>query len=190
MTLTDRIDRRTGGTAAAAGAVAYLLGYLVTYVTQGGIVEERLRGFNVVAGLFGADPIPVWKAVGWLFYNAHLVETRIPGLGGPRTINFVAEAEAGAVPLLYLLPPAVLLGTGAAVALLGGVDAPDAGGVAGLLVVLGYLPLAVGGALAVGYPIGEGQVGPDLVTAVGLAGLVYPAVFGAVGGAVGGALGG
>ena len=188
MGLTDRIDARTGGTAAAAGAVAYLVGYLVTYVTQQGVVEERLRGFNVVAELFGGDPIPVWKAVGWLFYNAHLVETRVPGFGGPRTVNFIAETEAGSVPVLYLLPPVVLLGAGAAVALVAGVDAPDAGTGAGLLVAVGYLPLAVVGALLVGYPIGDGQVAPDLVTAVALAGVVYPAVFGAIGGGVGGVL--
>ncbi|MFB6080252.1 MAG: transporter, partial [Haloferacaceae archaeon] len=164
-----------------------LLGYLVTYVTQQGVVEQRLRGFNAIAQLFGADPIPVWKAIGWLFYNAHLVETRIPGFGGPRTVNFIADAQAGSVPVLYLLPPVVLLGAGAVVALIAGMDAPGVGAGAGALVALGYLPLALVGALVVGYHVGDGQVAPDLVTAVALAGVLYPAVFGGGGGALVGA---
>jgi hypothetical protein len=186
MGTTERIDGRTALTGAGAGAVAYLLGYLVTYVTQRGVVADRLRAFNAVADLFGGDPIPVWKAVGWLFYNAHLVETTVPGIGGARTVNFIADAEAGSLPVLYLLPPVLLLGAGAAVALLGD-GTPRASALAGALVVLGYLPLALLGAVVVGHPAGGERIGPDLVTAGALAGAVYPAVFGAVGGAIGSA---
>jgi len=39
------------------------------------------------------------------------------------------------------------------------------------------------GALLFRYSVGDGSVAPDLVTAVLLAGAVYPALFGAVGGA-------
>ncbi|MFB6301420.1 MAG: transporter [Haloferacaceae archaeon] len=183
----DRVDRRTALTAAAAGAAAYLLGYLVTYVTRRDAIADRLRGFNFVADLFGGDPIPTWKAVGWLFYNAHLVETTIPGFGGARTVNFLAD---GGFAPLYLLPPTLLLGAGVAVARLGDRESPTAGAVAGALVVVGYLPLALVGAVVVGHPVGDGRIGPDLVTAGALAGLVYPAVLGAIGGTVGGVVAG
>jgi len=39
------------------------------------------------------------------------------------------------------------------------------------------------GAFLFRYTVGDGSVAPDLITAVLLAGAVYPAVFGAIGGA-------
>ncbi|MFB6281301.1 MAG: transporter [Haloferacaceae archaeon] len=184
------VDRRTAAVAAATGAVAHLLGYLVTYLARADRVAERLRGLNVVAGLIGAAPVPTWKAVGWLFYNAHLVGTEVPALAGTRTVNFVAEAGTGSVPLLYLLPPVVLLGAGATAAVLSGAAAVRPGAAAGALVALGYLPAALAGALLVAHRVGPGRVAPDPVAAVAVAGLVYPAALGAAGGAMGGAVGG
>ncbi|MFC6730515.1 transporter, partial [Natronoarchaeum mannanilyticum] len=118
MATTERIDRRTIGLGAALGAAAYVLGYLVTYVTQRGSVEERFEGFNFVADLLGGDPIPAWKGVGWLFYNAHFVDTEIPGFGGTQTRNFVANADGGSLALLFLVPPLLLLGAGVVAATL------------------------------------------------------------------------
>lgn len=175
--LTDRLPLAQG---AGAGVAAYLLGYLLTYVWQSGSVEERLASFNFIADLFGGDPIAVWQAVGWLFYNAHFVRTRATGgLGGPRSQNFIAGSDGGAVVLLYLVPVVLLLAAGLAVARLGGAADIADGAVGGATVVLGYLPLAVVGRFLFNY---DGSVAPDLVTAVLLAGLVYPLVFGALGG--------
>lgn len=188
MALTDRIDGRTALTGAASGAGAYVLGYLLVYLTQRGSVEERLSAFNVVTDLLGGDPIPPWQAVGWLYYNAHFVATRLPGIGGPTTRNFIANADDGALTLLYLVPPLLLLGAGYAVATLSDADAPDVGGVAGALAVAGYLPLAVLGIVLFSYGTGDGSIAPDAITAVLLAGVVYPVVFGALGGALGGRL--
>lgn len=177
--LSDRVPF-VGG--AAAGVAAYLLGYLITYVWQSGSVEERLQGINFLADLFGSDPIPVWQAIGWLFYNAHFVRTRFEGgLGGPSSENFIAAAEGGSLALLYLVPVALLVGAGLALAVVERAEEPADGALAGAAAVVGYLPLAVVGAFLFSY---DGSIAPDTVTAVLLAGVVYPLVLGAVGGGV------
>jgi len=181
MSVTDRIAPRTAGLGAVAGAAAYALGYLVAYVSESGSIEEQLGVFNAVTELLGGDPIPAWQAVGWLFYNAHLVETSIPAFAGTRTINLLAEGSAA----FYLLPPLVLVAAGFAVATLADAEEPGTGGAAGALVTLGYLPLAAVGIAVFSYAVGDGAIAPDAVTAIGVAGVVYPAVFGAVGGAIG-----
>ena len=49
---------------AGAGAAAYVLGYLIAYVTRSGRVEEGLSEINFFADLFGGDTISVWWGVG------------------------------------------------------------------------------------------------------------------------------
>ena len=173
--LTDRVPYAAG---AGAGIGAYLLGYLVTYLSQRGTVEEQLQGFNFIANVFGGEPITVWQAIGWLFYNAHFVRTRIEGgLGGPQSENFIAASDGGSIVLLYLVPVVLLLAAGFLLARYaggdesaGGDDADAAeGATIGAAVVLGYFPLAVIGAFLFSY---EGSIAPDVVTALLLAGLV------------------
>jgi len=181
MSVTDRITARTAGLGAVAGVAAYALGYLVAYVSESGSIEEQLQVFNVVTELLGGDPIPAWQAVGWLFYNAHFVETSIPAFAGTRTINLLSEGSAA----FYLLPPLALVAAGFAVAFLADAGEPATGGAAGALVTLGYLPFAAGGVAAFSYAVGDGAIAPDAIAAIGVAGVVYPAVFGAIGGAIG-----
>jgi hypothetical protein len=176
--LTDRLPLVEG---AVAGVSAYVFGYLVTYLATSGSMEERLSGFNFIAELFGGEPISVWQGVGWLFYNAHFVRTRATGgLGGPRSQNFIAASDGGAIVLLYLVPVVLLVGVGFVVARLAGADEAADAAAAGAAVTLGYFPLALIGRFLFSY---DGSVAPDLVTALLLAGLVYPLIFGAVGGA-------
>lgn len=185
MSLSDRIDARTVGVGAAGGVAAYVFGYLVAYVTQRERIDDELAAFNFVADLFGGDPIPSWQAVGWVFYNAHFVATEVPSLaGGARVENFIASADDGSLTFLYAVPVVLLLAAGFAASSLADAETPVDGASVGALVVAGYLPLAVVGAFAFRYAVGEGTIAPDPVTAVLLAGVVYPAVFGAVGGAV------
>lgn len=182
--LLDRVPLAAG---AGAGAAAYLLGYLVTYLSQSGSVEERLQGYNFIIELLGGEGITVWQAVGWLFYNAHLVSTRFEGgIGGPRSENFIG-GDGGVTVLLYLVPVVLLVAAGALLARYDGVDDTADGAVAGAAVVAGYFPFALVGAFLFSY---EGSVAPDIVTAILLAGLLYPLALGAVGGAVGAAFGG
>jgi hypothetical protein len=161
------------------GAGAYLLCYLLVYLTQRGSVEEHLSVVNAVADLFGGDPIPAWQAVGWLFYNAHLVGTRVPDFGGTSTRSFIANADDGSLALLYSIPPLFLVAAGYATVAL---DDADPEGLLGALAVAGYLPLAVSGILLFEFEVGDGVIAPEATGAVLLAGIVYPVVFGAVGG--------
>ncbi|WP_049906531.1 hypothetical protein [Halorubrum aidingense] len=186
MSSSETANRTRGLVAGAgAGAVAYVLGYLFAYVTQSGQVEDQLAGFNAFADLFGGDPIPAWQGVGWLFYNGHFVDTQVPSLiGGARSLNLIAEADGGSLTLLYVVPPVLLIVAGIVAARIAGATEPVDGATAGVSVLAGYLPLAVLGAFLFRYSVGDGAVAPDIVTAVLLAGAVYPAAFGGVGGAV------
>lgn len=175
---------------AVGGAVAYVLGYLFVYATQSSRVEEQLRGFNFFADLFGGDPIPTWKAVGWTFYNSHFVDTQVPALiGGAQSISLISQAEGGSLTFLYVIPPVLLLLAGLVAARSANATEPADGARAGALVLAGYLPLVILGALLFRYAAGDGAVAPDIITAVLLAGAVYPAVFGGIGGAVASVLG-
>ncbi|NHN59549.1 MULTISPECIES: transporter [Halorussus] len=176
----------SGGTlarGAVAGAAAWLLGYLVAYVWKAEAVAEALRGVGVVSQLLGGEAVPAWKGVTWLFLNAHFVATRVPTVaGGTRTTNFVT-GEGGSVALLAL--PAVLLLVAGFLAARGRRGGATAGAAAGAALVVGYLPLSAAAAFATTHAIGETQatVSADPVTAILLAGAVYPVALGAVGGA-------
>jgi len=185
MSTNSVADRVPFGAGAGAGVGAYLLGYLVTYVWTSGSVEERLEGYNFMTELFGGEPIAVWQGVGWLFYNAHFVDTRIEGFGGTQSQNFIAGSDGGSIVLLYLVPALLLLIGGLAVARVAAAQDVTEGATAGVAVAVGYLPLAVVGRFLFSY---EGSAAPDIVTAILLAGLVYPLALGAAGGAIGAAL--
>jgi hypothetical protein len=119
-----------------------------------------------------------------VFYNAHAVDTRVPSLvGSARLTNLISQADGGSLSLLYVVPPVLLIAAGFAVSRVVGATEPTDGAKAGAFVLAGYLPLAVIGAFLFRYTVGDGTIAPDLITAVLLAGMVYPAVFGAVGGA-------
>jgi cytochrome c biogenesis protein CcdA len=99
-------------------------------------------------------------------------------------VNFIAEVAAFSA-MLYLVPVLLLFGAGLAIGrrTAGEQDYGDAAA-AGATVVAGYLPLAVIGAVLVQVQSGSSTAGPDLLLAVVLAGLVYPAVLGALGSVV------
>ncbi|QAU11576.1 transporter [Halorubrum sp. BOL3-1] len=169
-------------TGAVAGSAAYLLGYLTVYLTQSGRIEEGLSGLNFLAELFGGDPVSAWQVSGWMFYNAHFVDTVIPAVfGGTQSQNLVTQAEGAS--FLFVVPPVLLLVAGVVAGRVGGADTPVGGARTGGFVLAGYLPLALVGTFLFRYAVGDGSVAPDIVTAVLLAGAVYPAAFGAIGGA-------
>lgn len=168
---------------ATTGVAAYLLGYLITYVWASGAVTEALRAINTLSQILSVRTIPAWKAVGWLFYDAHFARTRIPGLGGSSALSPIETIDGGGFVALYVLVPVLI--TAAGVAAAGGRGKTLSAAVTrGAAVVLGYLPLAVIGVLATTHRIPgvDARIGTDLVTGVALAGAVYPLVFGAVGG--------
>ena len=166
-----------------SGVTAYLLGFGVVYASMAREVESALAGINTLVALFGEATIPTWKAVGWLFYNAHLVSVEIPVPGG--TVSRDLIASQGAPVALYLLPPALLTGAGFLVARQADY-LPDlrAGLRAGATIVVGYLLVAIAGAFVLSADTFGATVGPDLLGAAAIAGLLYPLVFGAIGGAI------
>lgn len=171
---------------AVGGVAAWLFGYLVVYIWKGQVVAETLEGVGFISQLLGGEAVPTWKGVAWLFMNAHFVAAKAPTvMGGTQTVNLVT-AEDGPTVLL-VLPALVLLVAGFAVAFgrVSGSD-PIAGAKAGATLVLGYLPFSIGAAFVASHTLGDtdAAIAPDPVTAILLAGVVYPVVFGAIGGVV------
>lgn len=169
---------------AVSGVGAWLAGYLVTYVWKSETVAESVRGVSFFSQLLGGEAVPAWKGVSWLFLNAHFVATRIPTVaGGTRTANFVT-GEEGSTLLLVL--PALLLVVAGAVVAYGHATDPLGGAKAGASTVVGYLPLSATAAFLTAHAIGdtEAAISADPVTALLLAGVVYPVVFGGLGGAL------
>jgi hypothetical protein len=170
------------GPGVAAGAAAWLLGYACTYLVAG----PRIRGSGLSRALelLGGEPYTV---VGWVFFNSHFVDTTLRGAPIPVATSAIGGG-VGLTPLLYALPPALLLGAGFLVGRSRGVETPDRGAVAGVAVVPAYLLLSVLGAALFVVSAGPATGRPDPLLAAVLAGLVYPAAFGAGGGALAGVL--
>lgn len=173
-------DTRSFGLGAVLGAGAWLLGYLLVYVLEGSQVKNS-GAVDLIEAMTGQEV--AWKIVGWLFFNAHFVETNVEtSLFGTSAVNFIARSEGNAW-VLYLIPPVVLLGAGALLARIAGRLTATEGAKVGLLVVPAYFVLSFVGALAFGVDAGSASTAPDLLTAAALAGLLYPAFLGALGGA-------
>lgn len=182
-------DSRVGTAAvggAAAGIVAWILGYAVTYVAAGQQVENSLADFNSVVGLVGGNEVPTWKAVSWLYLNAHMVVVRATGLpGGPRTYDLIAESDSASAVYLYVLPPLVLLLVVGIVVALSGARDLVSGAIGGGAAVVGYFAATAAMAvLTVHTFTGDVRVASALVPALLLAGVVYPLVCGSVAGAL------
>lgn len=180
---------------AVAGAGAYVVGYLLTYVALFVDLEGSSDGMGEI-GLEGA---------GILFYNAQFVRADLGGgvtrnflwelarnLGLPRALDDPALVDPGSLTLptitYTVLVAAVLVAAGFAVARLASRSGATAtGGMeAGMTVVAGYLPLALLGSVLFGLGLlewaAEPGAAPDVLGTILLAGLTFPLVFGAVGG--------
>lgn len=170
------------------GIGAWMLGYLITYVWKAEAVSESLRGIGLLSELLGGEAVPAWKGVAWLFLNAHFVDLTVPTFaGGTRMFN-VVTAEGGPLALV-VVPALVLVAAGTLVAAGGRGDLRDRV-TAGATVALGYLPVSVAAGLATAHSIGntDATIAPDPVTAILLAGVVYPVVLGLLGGMASSAL--
>jgi len=182
------LSKRSVASGAVGGVIAAVGGYLVAYLAYASEVESQLRGVNFIADLFGGEPIPSWVGVGWLHYNGHFVETQIESFGGTRSVNFITQADGSGLTALYLLAPLMLVLVGAAVAYYTAVESPREGATVGSTVAIGYFIFAAVGVALLQYESTAGSIQPDPITALLLAGIVYPLVFGAIGGAVAGTI--
>jgi hypothetical protein len=164
---------------AAVGAGAALAGYLVT------VLLTATRALSAVGvGPAPTEGLPGWKAVGWLFYNAHGVGVRFVDGGGAVGVDFVA-ASGGGLATLYAVPPVVLLLAGGLAAARVGETGPKRAAMAGATVVTGYAAALLAGSLLLGASLGTYTAAPalPLLSSVG-----YPLVFGAMGGIAAAAL--
>ena len=175
---------RVSSVAASAGlgVLAAAIGYLLTYLL---IVDE-------VRDVFG-ESVPEWTGVAWYFYNAHMVDVETTGafgaVTGSSTVDFVAQSGSTSATLLYVIPPLVLVGIGAVLAVQLEVTEIGDAVVAGAPVTIGYAVVLALGALVAeasaettvfGLEIG-GSVSPEFLPALVLGGILYPLVFATAG---------
>lgn len=180
------LDRRGLLAGSAAGLAAWILGYVFTYLIVAPDVRDS--GLNTFIEAVQGEPATV-DMVGWVFYNAHLVETvfaDVPVLG--TTSSSFIGGDAGFTPLLYVVPVGLLLAAGLAMGRLYGTDDAASGAVAGLTVLPGYFVATLAGTVVFAVSIAGATGSPDALAAIVLAGVVYPAICGGVGGALSGIL--
>jgi hypothetical protein len=177
------VDGRQVAYGGVVGIAAWVLGYVFTYLIAAPDLRES--GISRLLDAIQGEPA-IYEMVGWVFYNSHFVGTVISGVPifSSSSTTFVG-GENGLTPLLYLLPVVLLIGAGLAMARMRGARDVGDGIVSGILVVPGYLVLAIAGAVLFGLQFGDATVAPDLLPAVVLAGVAYPAVCGGLGGALG-----
>lgn len=168
----------------AAGLVAWLGGYVFTYVVAAG--EIRNSGLNRIVEALSGDAA-TYEIVGWVFYNAHFVDTVFNNLPivGSITANYVG-GEDGFTAALHAVPIALLCLGGAATAAYTHAADATSGIRVGVVLVPGYLLATVAGVFLFAVTTGSASAGPDQFAAIVLAGIVYPIVFGSIGGAAAG----
>lgn len=179
MSSTNDADSRPFVESGVAGTVVWVLGYVFTYLLVATDLESS--PLNRFVEFFEGESA-TYELVGWVFYNAHFVDISYSGIrvfSPPR--SFIG-GEDGFTVLLYLIPPALLIAAGLAIGRYQGVTEPNAGAITGALVTPGYLILSIVGAFLFTVSVGGASGAPDLIPAVFIAGLVYPAVFGSIGG--------
>ncbi|MCQ4333809.1 hypothetical protein KM295_10010 [Natronomonas sp. F2-12] len=164
---------------ASVGAAAWLFGYVFTYLLVATDLESS--PLNRLIEAFDGRSV-TYELVGWVFYNAHLVDISYTGISIFTPPRSFIGGDGGFTALLYLVPPALLLVAGLALGRYRGVTEPTGGAITGALVVPGYLVLSVAGVFLFTVSVGGASGAPELLPAVLLAGLVYPAVFGSIGG--------
>lgn len=178
-------DTESLGVGAAAGAVAWIVGYVVTYLLGSGTVSSAFSA----GAQGGGTNIATWKGVGWIFFGGHFVDTEISGGGQSMSVNAIDQFGVDMDIVVYLLPVVLLVVAGYFVASrAGSLDDPVQGATVGATVAVGYFVLMVLGTFlmsaslsALGTTI---EYAPKMLMAVGVAGIVYPVVLGGVGGAI------
>lgn len=167
-----------------SGLTVYLLGYAATYSVAANEIFEAVSGFNGLLQLFGQSPVPTWKAVGWVFYNAHFVALEV-ALPGGSTVSRDLLAAQNAPLALFVVPPLLLTIAGWFVARQARHLENVRDGIrAGASITASYLLAVVVGLFVVSVTTVGTTVAPDLLSGAALAGLGYPLVFGSLGGAI------
>jgi len=171
-------------TGAIGGAVSFVAGYLLTLVVVA-VIESEDSSENLV------------EFAGQLYYNAQFVavESSISASGGgfgaqsEQEFNYLTDGDFSQIldaPVLlyHLIPVLVLFAGGYAVARF--VDARELqeGAIAGAMIALGAVVVALLGTVVFSFSSDGVTTGPVLVEGVLLAGVVFPGLLGAAGGAL------
>lgn len=167
----DRAIVRQIAGGAVGGALAWLSGYLVTYLFYGPRISDDIV----------SNAVEAWRISGLVFFNAHAVTTEIRQPFDVSTQNFLAAD--GTAQVLYLLPPIALALAGLFVAHRTEPSHDLTENLrAGATVLFGYLLLSVVGLVVFEAASGETVFRPEPVGAVLIAGVLYPLMFGGLGG--------
>lgn len=167
-----------------AGIISWIVGYLAIYLMVAGDIRES--PLNRMIEAFDGAPA-TYEMVGWVFYNAHFVNTvftDIP-LVGTQTTSAIG-GEDGFTVLLYAIPIIFLLISGIGLTMYSDTKDLSESLLAGLTVVPGYLILSIAGLFLFEVSVGGATGAPDYLAGALLAGIVYPLLFGGIGGALGG----
>lgn len=172
------------GYGAVAGALAFIVNYLIAFVLWSATsfpetFEGALR--ELVTG-----QVQDWVFAGWLLYGAHFVDIVTTVSLGPAspevTTNAVSAVSQSTTDILFLTVPAILVVAGVALARSHGAQSTSDGLITGAAAALGYFPLVAIGVFVFATSGSVGEAQPAFASAVLLAGIVYPTVFGALGG--------
>jgi len=186
---TREIGLRTLALGTVSGVGAALLGYLLTYALLASsamsVLARHGPQYSIARDVLPqfSGSIPVWQAVGWLYYNAHWASVKFQQVGqqGGNFLNFLAY-EGGALAWLWLLPAIILVGTGALFAYLTDLRTWNAGALAGATITVGYALALLVGIEGLAVEVSGVLISPEL-TLVALLG--FPLVFGCLGGLLG-----
>ncbi|MFD1646361.1 hypothetical protein [Haloarchaeobius litoreus] len=190
------VDARAAAVSAGAGAVAFVVSYLVTFLlwTQTTLPDPETFDQAIDQAFVQSvrDTVPSWKAAGMTLYNAHFVDLTYSTPSGSSSVNLIDAAGGGLVAFAMFVPPLVLLVAGfvSVYTTDATVDLPNAVA-AGALVLVGYLLFALVGAFLFGHTesveffgfSGQYTLSVPLLWTVVFLGVVYPVVFGGLGGA-------
>lgn len=165
---------------------AYLLMAIATVPIRSRVLKATFPGAESVSDLwhvYEAAGQPVWKAVGLVLLNAHLVPLRIEAQPNVVTWKNPLVWTAGA-DWLYLVPAVACFAAGLAVVLLSEKSTPIPWAV-GAYLAIGYVATAVASTFLVGITAGAATARPALLSRVSLAWPLamvgYPLVFGSLG---------
>ena len=192
---TDGRQRGIAGlplrSAAVAGVVSFVLGYVVTAVVKIGDVAGVLQ--HPLVDLSNLSTPADWQVLGWIFLAGHNATVTVTATVGG---SITKSALAIDVPTwLLFLPVGLLFVAGFAVVRYEGVRTPGRGGMAGAAVVLSYVVCVGFLAVLSTWTVSQGgdaslQIAPEPLQALVVGGVGYPLVFGGVGGALGAVLNG
>ena len=165
---------------AIAGIVSWVAGYVLTYLVVAS--EVRDSPLHRIVEALGGEPA-TYEIVGWVFYNAHLVDTVIQDvpLVGSHATTYIG-GEDGFTMVLYAIPIASLLLAGIALAAAWGVSDVTEGTLVGITVLPGYLIASVAGVVLFEVTVGGASGAPDFLAGVVLAGIAYPLLVAGAGG--------